>query len=116
MKAVLRVVLSLIAVAGAAAIVVWLRQREAPAPAAGLPGRPAPKATPAPRPPATAEPDDLAEVRGIGPVYRGRLAEAGITTFARLAAAEPAAVVDATGVTPRRAADWITQAAALAAH
>ncbi|MBN2113739.1 MAG: hypothetical protein JW785_06395 [Acidimicrobiia bacterium] len=57
--------------------------------------------------------DDLAEVWGIGPVYRGRLAEAGITTFAALAAAEPALVVAATGVPEQRAAHWIAQAAAL---
>ena len=57
--------------------------------------------------------DDLAEVWGIGPVYRGRLAEAGITTFAALAAADPAAVVAATGVPEERAAHWIAQAAAL---
>lgn len=34
----------------------------------------------------SAEPDDLTDVRGIGPVFAQRLADAGITTFAQLAA------------------------------
>lgn len=108
MKILLRIALVLIALAAVAAVVSRLCRREPVVPEAGLPGRPAP-ARPAP-----VEADDLAAVSGIGPVFRSRLAEAGITTFARLAAADPAAVVDATGVTPRRAADWIAQAATLA--
>jgi len=66
--------------------------------------------------PAPAAAEDLAQVWGIGPVYRARLAEAGITTFAQLAAAGSDAVVAATGVPPARATDWIAQAAAHAAH
>ena len=112
MKVLLRIALLLIACAAAAVIISRLRARETAAPAAGLPGRPVPE--PAPAPPATVDADDLAIVSGIGPVFRSRLAEAGITTFARLAAADPPAVVGATGVTPRRAADWIAQAVALA--
>jgi large subunit ribosomal protein L21 len=92
-KLLLRIALLLIAIAAAAAIVCRLRGREVPAPA---------------------DPEDLAVVSGIGPVYRSRLAEAGITTFAELAAADPPTIIDATGVTPDRAADWIAQAAALA--
>ena len=70
---------------------------------------PAPAARPAPA-------DDLAEVWGIGPVFRGRLAAAGISTFAALAASDAALVVAATGVPEERAADWIAQAAALGAR
>lgn len=112
MKAFLRIALLLIALAAVAVIVSRLRRPEPAAPEAGLPGRPVPRPTPAPAAPAAV--DDLAEVSGIGPVYSSRLAEAGITTFAGLAAADAAAVADATGATPRRAADWIAQAAALA--
>jgi predicted flap endonuclease-1-like 5' DNA nuclease len=94
----------------AAAIVIAARLREGPTllPAGGLPGEDDGE------PPGEAE--DLAEVRGIGPVFRARLTEAGITTFAGLAAADPEVVVAATGVPPARAADWISQAAALAAR
>lgn len=98
MKVLLRIALLLIALAAAAALISRLRERQKAAPA----------------PPELLAADDLAVVSGIGPVFRSRLAEAGITTFARLAAADPAAVVEATGVTPRRAADWIAQAATLA--
>jgi len=59
--------------------------------------------------------DDLSEVSGIGPVYRARLAEAGIDSFAALAAADPALVAEAAGAPESRAVDWIGQAAALAA-
>ncbi len=112
MKVVLRIALLLIALAAAAVIISRVGRREPATPEAGLPGRPPPEPAAA----APAEVEDLAEVSGIGPVFSSRLAEAGITTFAGLAAADPAAVGDATGVTPRRAADWIAQAAALAAR
>lgn len=61
--------------------------------------RPAPK--PAARPAAEAEPrqpekpvappvpDDLTEIKGIGPAMQNRLRALGITTFAELAAADP---------------------------
>lgn len=112
MKLLLRIALLLIAAVAVAAVLSRLRERQAAGPEAGLPGRPPP--VPAGEAPAPApEADDLAVVSGIGPVFRARLVEAGITTFARLAAADPAAVADATGVTPRRAADWIAQATAL---
>ncbi len=69
-------------------------------------------------PPAEAAPaaDDLAAIRGIGPIYRSRLAEAGITSFGSLAAADPAEVAGATGVPEGRAADWIAQAGTLASR
>lgn len=114
MKLLLRIALLLIAAVAVAAVLSRLRERQAAGPEAGLPVRPTPLPTEEAPALAAAEADDLAVVSGIGPVFRSRLAEAGITTFARLAAADPAAVVDATGVTPRRAADWIAQATALA--
>jgi predicted flap endonuclease-1-like 5' DNA nuclease len=58
--------------------------------------------------------DDLTDVKGIGPVYAERLAEAGVTTFAELAAADLAVVADAAGVSESTATSWIEQAAALA--
>lgn len=57
--------------------------------------------------------DDLSEVKGIGPVYRGRLEQAGITTFAALVDAGPDRVAEAAEVTVERATDWLAQAAAL---
>lgn len=57
--------------------------------------------------------DDLSEVKGIGPVYRARLEQAGITTFAGLVAAGADAVAEAAEVTADRARDWLSQAAAL---
>jgi polyhydroxyalkanoate synthase len=60
--------------------------------------------------------DDLSEVKGIGPVYRSRLADAGIVTFAQLASADPQTVAGHAAVSERAAADWITQASELAAH
>ena len=57
--------------------------------------------------------DDLSEVKGIGPVYRARLEQAGITTFAAMVAAGAEAVAAAAEVTVDRATDWLSQAAAL---
>jgi predicted flap endonuclease-1-like 5' DNA nuclease len=61
--------------------------------------------------------DDLTEVAGIGPKYAERLAAAGITSFALLAAASPdqveSAVQPARG-RPRDYGEWIAQAAVLA--
>ena len=57
--------------------------------------------------------DDLSEITGIGPVYKARLVEAGIGSFAALAAADPASVAEAAQVPVDRAKDWIEQAAGL---
>jgi large subunit ribosomal protein L21 len=125
MRRLLRFLLFLGALAGVAAVAARVRQRlTAPVPlgtaeppaqekeaaAAAPPTSPEP---PGARPAAAPAADDLAEVWGIGPIYRHRLAEAGVTTFAALAAAAPAAVAAATGVPEERAAGWIAQAAAL---
>jgi len=69
-----------------ALLIWWLFLRispEQPAPAA----RPAaPPPSPQPTPPS--EPDDLKVIEGIGPKIASLLANAGITTFAQLAAAD----------------------------
>lgn len=70
----------------------------------------------APGPPtvlATAD-DDLSEVKGIGPVYRARLEQAGITTFSALGSASSAEIASKAEVPDEKAADWIRQAAELA--
>lgn len=65
---------------------------------------------------ATAEADaDLIDIKGIGPVYRQRLAKAGIDSFDELVEAGAAKVAAVTGVEETAAADWIAQAITLAA-
>jgi len=59
--------------------------------------------------------DDLSRVKGIGPVYRARLEQAGITTFSALGSASSAEVASTAEVHDEKAADWIRQAADLAA-
>lgn len=116
MRRLLRLVLWLVGIAAVAAVVARVRRRlSAPIPV-GTPG--GETASPVAPPPADAldRIDDLAEVRGIGPVYSARLAAAGMPTFAALAAAEPAVVAAAAGVTEERAADWIAQASNLASR
>lgn len=87
-------------------------------PASPSPATDRPDQTPARPPdsaPATSDPsppsgDDLTEILGIGPVYRNRLAGAGITTFADLVAADPVAVAAAIDVADSMVAGWIAQA------
>ena len=55
-------------------------------------------------------PDDLTEIKGIGPVYQSRLADAGITTFSELAAAESGEVAGTIDATESMIDDWIDQA------
>jgi len=55
-------------------------------------------------------PDDLTAITGIGPVFAARLAAAGITKFADLAAAAAASVAAAVQTGEERAAGWIEQA------
>jgi predicted flap endonuclease-1-like 5' DNA nuclease len=135
MKRLLRFLLILAALAGVAGVAVLVR-RAWPRPAATtpagaipaegpeapletpsdlLPEAEGPEAAPLEAPPEIPpDAEDLAEIWGIGPVFRGRLAHAGITSFASLAAASPAAVAAATGVPEERAAGWIAEAAARA--
>ncbi|MDG1377302.1 MAG: 50S ribosomal protein L21 [Yoonia sp.] len=66
------------------------------------------KAAPAKAAPA-ATGDDLTEITGVGPAAAKKLIEAGITTFAQLAAVD-AATFDAVKVKP----EWVAQAAEMA--
>ncbi len=116
MKRFLCFVILLIGLVAVAVIASRLRERCPLSPSAGLPEEDGGEPAQAPDSLAPTAAEDLARVWGIGPVYRARLAEAGIATFADLAAADPAVVITATGVPPARAADWIAQAAALAAR
>jgi predicted flap endonuclease-1-like 5' DNA nuclease len=72
-----------------------------------------PQPMPPQAPSGTSAPNDLTEVKGIGPVYSERLNEAGISTLDQLIAAGASAAAAATGVVEAAAADWIAQAAAL---
>jgi len=60
-----------------------------------------------------AESNDLTRIQGIGPTYERRLKDAGITTFAQLAATSPEKLVEITKLQRWQAAnpvDWIKQA------
>jgi hypothetical protein len=86
---------------GAVGAVIWAmrdrfvsltvpREPEPPAFRTPSPHSPARAGRPSDQPAGTdattgAEPDDLTEVNGIGPVFAQRLADAGITTYAALA-------------------------------
>lgn len=64
-----------------------------------------------------AQPDKLQQIKGIGPVFAQRLNEAGIYTFAQLAAASPETIVEAVQAQEWQAVEpdaWITAARALA--
>ncbi|TNE87205.1 MAG: 50S ribosomal protein L21, partial [Rhodobacteraceae bacterium] len=70
----------------------------------------APKAAPKAEAAASvAEADDLKVINGLGPAAEKKLNEAGITTFAQLAAVDPE-TFEATKVKP----DWVEQAKELA--
>jgi predicted flap endonuclease-1-like 5' DNA nuclease len=53
---------------------------------------------------------DIKSVKGIGPVFAGRLADAGITDVAQLAATRPEKVAAAAEVALSRAAGWVEAA------
>lgn len=78
--------------------------------------QPAPSAEPAVRP----ELDNLQVIRGIGPVYESLLREAGIRTYADLAASTPAEVIaalderDVIPVSEETAQGWVDEARRLA--
>ena len=57
--------------------------------------------------------DDLSAVRGIGPVFKARLAAAGISRFDELAAAAPDRLAKIAGVPLARAEEWVDQARSL---
>ncbi len=73
---------------------------------------------PVPPAPKSAAPDDLTTINGIGPVYARRLQEAGITTFAALAAQDPERIAQIVQLKEWQAAsplEWIAQAQELSA-
>ena len=79
---------------------------EAPKPAATA----KPARTPAPEIKA-AKPDDLMAIKGIGPTFAKRLAEAGVTTYAALAEATPEHLREITKAPPMAEPDkWFAQA------
>lgn len=99
-------------VAGIGAIVWMMRDRLVTLTVAREPEPPTFRVPDPPTP--SSERDDLTGLKGIGPTYRDRLLEAGVTTFTALADADAADVAAAAGVSRSRASDWISQAADLA--
>ncbi|MFY0619335.1 MULTISPECIES: 50S ribosomal protein L21 [Roseobacteraceae] len=82
----------------------------ASAPAEAAPAKPAKKAAKkAEAPAAAASADDLTTITGVGPAAAKKLADAGITSFAQLAAVDVESF-DAVKVKP----EWVAQAADLA--
>ena len=64
--------------------------------------------------PQTAEVDNLPQINGIGPTFASPLAEAGITTFAQLAALSPEQAREISHVTVQSdPADWTAEAQSL---
>lgn len=102
-----------IGVLGGVAAVVWaMRDRLVSIAAPREPQPPKFRVVPpAPEPSeGLVEGDDLTEVSGIGPVFATRLRDAGISTFAQLAEADPQQISEAAQVAASRAEDWIGQA------
>ncbi|MEX1207575.1 MAG: helix-hairpin-helix domain-containing protein [Acidimicrobiia bacterium] len=58
--------------------------------------------------------DDLSEIKGIGPVYKARLIDGGVTTFSALATTAPARLAEIAEVGEETAAAWAKQASTLA--
>jgi predicted flap endonuclease-1-like 5' DNA nuclease len=94
---------------GAVAAIAWLLKDRAagPAPAAAPAPPPLPARTP-PTPPG--EPDDLSAIKGIGPTYRSRLEQAGITSFGTLATADASALAEKVQAPVSRVQAWIDAA------
>lgn len=90
--------------------VLWLifGRRQAPVPAPSGPDE-APVFRVAP-PPVPGEPDDLSRLKGVGPVYQGRLADAGITRFEELAVADATVLAGRVEAPVSRVQGWIDEA------
>lgn len=73
-----------------------------------------PEKAPAPAAAVAVAPDDLTEVKGIGPVYQHRLAEIGIFTFADLAGGDAPSIAEKIDVSEGQVQEWIEQASQLA--
>jgi len=98
-----------IGIVGGAAAVLWaMRDRFVSVAISREPEAPTFRASP------NNEPDlSIDTVDGIGPVFAGRLKEAGLDSVSRLAAASVDKVAEAAGVSGARARSWIEQAEAL---
>lgn len=55
-------------------------------------------------------PDDLTEIKGIGPVTAGKLQDAGVVSFDQLANADAAILADTVGTSEATMAKWIEAA------
>jgi len=108
-----------IGIGAGAAAVIWLVKDRLLGPEttpAGHDDSPAFRVAPDRPSPATTSDADLSEVKGIGPVYRARLEQAGIASCSDLASATPAAIATAAEVPEEKAKDWVRQAGDLAAQ
>lgn len=70
-----------------------------------------PKFRVVPPPPPIPADDDLTAIGGIGPVFAGRLRDAGITSYADVREAGAARLAEITGAPVSRTADWVETAA-----
>ena len=95
-----------VGIVGGAAAVLWaMRDRFVSVATSREPEAPTFRTAPAD------EPDlSIDTVDGIGPVFAGRLKEAGIDSVGKLATASPDSVAEAAGVSGARARSWIEQA------
>ena len=113
MKRVTKITGIVVGVGAAMAAVAWMLKDRLTRPTP-LPEE-APPTFRVPPPPAAARPDadDLASIRGIGPVFKARLAAAGISRFDELGRSDPDRIAEIVGVPAERAAEWIEQARTL---
>ena len=114
MKRVTKVTGIVIGVGAAVAAVAWMvRDRIARPQAAPAAPTPAVFRVAPPPGPARTDADDLAAIHGIGPVFKARLAGAGISRFDELAGVTPDRLAEIAGVPESRAREWIDQARSL---
>ena len=109
--------LRLIGLLGVLLAILWLtREHLLPAPRVSKEPPPHFRSSPPPPPPAEtpapADPDDLTEIKGIGPVFASRLEAMGIVTFAGLASADVTATAESVDTSESNVNDWIAQAEA----
>ena len=100
-------------IVGAVAALAWLVKDRLTGPSPAGEGTPMAVAPPPPAPepaPDAGSEDDLSEINGIGPVYKTRLAEAGIASFGALAAADASEVAEQIEVPVSRVQAWIDTA------